>query len=190
MMRNLSVKSVYLLRLVFASRFHETLDFTREIQCFLRVQRFINLWTMSKKSMQNPSAKICLKNHGKRCQIEPKMVSTLIKIRPKSIQKASVETDLGERSSRKRPGANYSCFTGVLKPPSLNYSCFIGVLRRPSLIYSCFTVFFRSPRGAQGFPCNLSPSPPGGYRGVLKLQFFIIFNIQIQTSQPGHPTRT
>ena len=175
MIRNLSVKSVYLLRLVFASRFHETLDFTREIQCFLRVQRFINLWTMSKKSMQNPSAKICLKNHGKRCQIEPKMVSTLIKIRPKSIQKASVQTDLGEQSSRKRPGANYSCFTGVLKPPSLNYSCFIGVLRRPSSIYSIFIVFKASPKALPGFPFNLARRPPGGYRGVLKLQFFIIF---------------
>ena len=147
MIRKLSVKSVYLLRLVFASRFHETLDFTREIQCFLRVQRFINLWTMSKKSMQNPSAKICLKNNGKRCQIEPKMVSTLIKIRPKSIQKASVETDLGERSSRKRPGANYSCFTGVLKPPSLNYSCFIGVLRHPTFCCRTVCLFRRYKRG-------------------------------------------
>ena len=192
MMRKLSVKSVYLLRLVFASRFHETLDFTREIQCFLRVQRFINLWTMSKKSMQNPSAKICLKNHGKRCQIEPKMVSTLIKIRPKSIQKASVETDLGERSSRKRPGANYSCFTGVLKPPSLNYSCFIGVLRRPSSIYSIFIVFKASPKAYSGTARGLARDPPGGYRGVLKLQFFfifiIIFNIQIQTSQKYYST--
>ena len=161
MMRKLSAKSVYLLRLVLASRFHETLDFTREIQCFLRVQRFINLWTMSKKSMQNPSAKICLKNHGKRCQIEPKMASTLIKIRPKSIQKASVEPDLGEQSSRKRPGANYSCFTGVLKPPSLNYSCFIGVLRRPSSIYSIFIVFKASPK-AHG-PCRACL--PGTRRG-------------------------
>ena len=152
MMRKLSVKYVYLLRLVFASRFHETLDFTQEIQCFLRVQRFINLWTMSKKSMQNPSAKICLKNDGKRCQIELKMASTFIKIRPKSIQKASVETDLGERSSRKRPGANYACFTGDFKPPGLNYSCFIRVLRRPSSIYSIFIVFKASPK-AHG-PCR------------------------------------
>ena len=121
--------------------------------------------------MQNPSAKICLKNHGKRCQIEPKMASTLIKIRPKSIQKLSVETDLGERSSRKRPGANYSCFTGVLKPPSLNYSCFIGVLRRPSSIYSIFIVF----KASQGLVSMFAWDPPGGYRGVLKLQFFIIF---------------
>ena len=137
--------------------------------------------------MQNPSAKICLKNHGKRCQIEPKMASTLIKIRPKSIQKASVETDLGERSSRKRPGANYSCFTGVLKPPSLNYSCFIGVLRRPSSIYSIFIVFKASPKAYSGTARGLAGDPPGGYRGVLKLQFFIIFNIQIQTSQqPPH----
>ena len=161
------LKSLYLLRLVFASRFHETLDFTREIQCFLRVQRFINLWTMSKKSMQNPSAKICLKNHGKRCQIEPNIASTLIKIRPKSVQNASVETDLGEQSSRKRPGANYSCFTGVLKPPSLNYSCFIGVLRRPSSIYSIFIVFKESPKAYSGTVLGLAWRPPGGYRGVL-----------------------
>ena len=119
--------------------------------------------------MQNPSAKICLKNHGKRCQIELTIASKLIKIRPKSIQKASMETDLGEQSSRKRPGANYSCFTGVLKPPSLNYSCFIGVLRQPSSIYSCFTVFFRSPRGAQGSLFNIRRRPVGGYRGVLSI---------------------
>ena len=131
--------------------------------------------------MQNPSAKRCLKNHGKRCQIEPKMASTLIKIRPTSIQKASVETDLGERSSRKRPEANYSCFTEVLKPPSLNYSCFIGVLRRPSSIYSIFIVFKASPKALLGLAQTFAWSPPGGYRGVLKLQFFIIFNIQIQT---------
>ena len=118
--------------------------------------------------MLNPSAKICLKNHGKRCQIEPKMASTLIKIRPKSIQKASVETDLGERSSRKRPGANYSCFTGVLKPPSLNYSCFIGVLRRPSSIYSCFTVFFRSP----GLPVQPCREAAGGIQGGTKTSVF------------------
>ena len=145
--------------------------------------------------MLNPSAKICLKNNGKRCQIEPKMVSTLIKIRPKSIQKASVETDLGEQSSRKRPGANYSCFTGVLKPPSLNYSCFIGVLRRPSSIYSIFIVFKASPKALRALSCMFARDPPGGYRGVLKLQFFNIFNIQIQTyrkptSQHSHPTRT
>ena len=132
--------------------------------------------------MQNPSAKICLKNHGKRCQIEPKMASTLIKIRPKSIQKASVETDLGERSSRKRPGANYSCFTGVLKPPSLNYSCFIGVLRRPSSIYSIFIVFKASPKALRALSCKLAGDPPGGYRGVLKLQFFIIFNQYTDTN--------
>ena len=125
--------------------------------------------------MLNPSANICLNNHGKRCQIEPKMASTLIKIRPKSIQTASVETDLGERSSRKRPGANYSCFTGVLKPPSLNYSCFIGVLRRPSSIYSIFIVFKASPKACSGTARGLARDPPGGYRGVLKLQFFIIF---------------
>ena len=144
--------------------------------------------------MQNSSAKICLTNHGKRCQIEPKMASTLIKIRPKSIQEASVETDLGERCSRKRPGANYSCFTGVLKPPSLNYSCFIGVLRRPSSIYLCFTVFFRSPRGARALSCNLCRSPPGGYRGVQKFSEFSIFNIQKQTYRKTaalpQPTRT
>ena len=86
---------------------------------------------------------------------------------------------MGERSSRKRPGANYSCFTGVLKPPSLNYSCFIGVLRRPSSIYSIFIVF----KASQGLVSMFAWDPPGGYRGVLKLQFFIIFNIQIQTSQ-------
>ena len=86
------------------------------------------------------------------------MVSTLIKIRPKSIQKASVETDLGEQSSRKRPGANYSCFTGVLKPPSLNYSCFIGVLRRPSSIYSIFIVF----KASREHEADISPEAAGG----------------------------
>ena len=138
--------------------------------------------------MLNPSANICLKNHGKQCQNEPKIASTLIKIRPKSIQKASVETDLGERSSRKRPGANYSCFTGVLKPPSLNYSCFIGVLRRPSSIYSIFIVFKASPKALRALSRTFAWSPPGRYRGVLKLQFFIIFNIQIHTSQQSPHT--
>ena len=163
MMRKLSEKSVYLLRLVFASRFHETLDFTREIQCFLRVQRFINLWTMSKKSMQNPSAKRCLKNHGNRCQTDPKVASTLIKIRPKSIRKASVASDFGDFAETKLQKTSRSellVFYRGLKPPSLNYSCFIGVLRRPSSIYSIFIVFKASPK-AHG-PCRAGCLGPAG----------------------------
>ena len=125
--------------------------------------------------MQNPSAKICLKNHGKRCQIEPKMASTLIKIRPKSIQKVSVETDLGERSSTKRSGANYSCFTAVLKPPSLNYSCFIAVLRRPSSIYSRFMVFKASPKAYSGTARDIAARPVGRYRGNFSFSTYSIY---------------